>query len=590
MASDARGNGKRSDDAQLVRLLCRALSRLAVAAHGIDRRLDEMLGELRQLLRRDISDPQPLSSLIDAIDARIKVVDDERDQRGDLLHGAAKSLIDQLLATKPEADIARQLKALQKEFKQNAADGEELKLLARLPALQAHVLAGATNGSARGGILSRLFGRDDVPASTSKKTRDDDSDSDASSDSDEASESRIEAARETVAIATSVAAKPSSESVVEAPSRTETVQSAAVDLSIADQPDDEPPFARIATAVCQVLDDLLQQIDPPPTATDNYRHAREQIAKGLNWYELVSTLEEIGVIVLAALDRGQGEFQEFLVGISKRLDEAHQVIKASRQNQSNRQQDDDTLNQVVRSEVQQMQVQVAAATQLEALRTDIGQRLDGIVGALDQHRESSVQRQADLEQQLGTLTQRLRDMEAQSAAMEKRMIEQQRLALIDTLTQLPNRKAYDQRALEECERWKRYGRPLTLAVCDLDHFKSINDKFGHLAGDKVLRIIAKTLRQRLRKSDFIARFGGEEFVILLPETDAHESQRALETLREAVVQCPFHFRDERVAVTVSIGIASFNAGSTPESVFERADAALYRAKEAGRNRCIIAGD
>lgn len=596
MASDARGNGKRSDEAELVRLLCRALSRLAVAAHGIDRRLDEMLSELRQLLRRDISDPQPLSSLIDAIDARIKVVDDERDQRGDLLHSAAKTLIDQLLAAKPDADIARQLKALQKEFKQKAADGEELKLLARLPALQAHVLSGVTNGAARGGILSRLFGRDEATAAEDKKSRiaedaerDDGSDNaDVAASSAEMSPAQI--ARDQLPAATAKSVDEKSAPMIAVPAAVQVEQSAVVDLSIADQPDDEPPFARIATAVCQVLDDLLQQIDPPPTATDNYRHAREQIAKGLNWYELVSTLEEIGVIVLAALDRGQGEFQEFLVGISKRLDEAHQVIQASRQSQSNRQHDEDTLNQVVRSEVQQMQVQVAAATQLETLRADIGQRLDGIVGALDKHRESSGVRQQELEQQLGTLTQRLRDMETQSAVMEKRMIEQQRLALIDTLTQLPNRKAYDQRALEECERWKRYGRPLTLAVCDLDHFKSINDKFGHLAGDKVLRIIAKTLRQRLRKSDFIARFGGEEFVILLPETDAQESLRALETLREAVAQCPFHFRDERVAVTVSIGIASFNTGTAPESVFERADAALYRAKDAGRNRCIIAGD
>ncbi len=585
MPSDARGNGKRSEDQDLVRLLCRALSRLAVAAHGIDRRLDGMLGELRQLLRRDIDDPLQLSILIDNIDARIKVVDDERDQRGDLLHGAAKSLIDQLLAVKPDAAIVRRLKALQKEFKQRDADGDELKLLGRLPVLQAHVLEDITNGTARGGLFSRLFGRGDDQSVASRKIAHLGDDGGDVEEQDESPENETATSVET-------GARHDSPSIVAAApaDTTETVAPESISPPDSDQATGEPPFARIATAVCQVLDDLLQQIDPPPAASDNYRHAREQIAKGLNWYELVSTLEEIGVIVLAALDRGQGEFQEFLVGISKRLDEAHQVIQASRRNQSDRQRDDETLNEVVRNEVQQMQVQVAAATQLDSLRAAIGQRLDGIVGALDHHRESSSQRQDELEQQLGTLTRRLRAMESQSAAMEKRMIEQQRLALIDTLTQLPNRKAYDQRVIEECERWKRYGRPLTLAVCDLDHFKSINDKFGHLAGDKVLRIIAKTLRARLRKSDFIARFGGEEFVILLPETDGGESLRALETLREAVTQCPFHFRDERVAVTVSIGIAGFSIGATPDSVFERADAALYRAKEAGRNRCIVAAD
>lgn len=585
MPSDARGNGKR-EEADLVRLLCRALSRLAVAAHGIDRRLDDMLSELRQLLRREISDdPKQLSALIDAIDARIKVVDDERDQRGDMLHTAAKTLIDQLLAARPETGVARELKALQKEFKQKPIDGEEIKLLARLPTLQAHVLDGVRTGTTRGGLLSRLFGRgEELSAPANKPSRSIDEVEEQSEPGDDA----IEESPTASAVEIPSAVPPNS-TLASSSNEVDTSPALALHLSDA-QSDDEPPFARIAMAVCQVLDDLLQQIDPPPTATDNYRHAREQIAKGLNWYELVSTLEEIGVIVLAALDRGQGEFQEFLLGISKRLDEAHKVIEASRQNQSHRQRDDDTLNQAVRNEVQQMQMQVAAATQLDTLRSAIGTRLDGIVGALDQHRTSSSQRQQELEQQLGALAERMRDMESQSAVMEKRLIEQQRLALIDTLTQLPNRQAYDQRVGEECERWRRYGRPLTLAVCDLDHFKSINDQFGHLAGDKVLRIIAKTLRARLRKSDFIARFGGEEFVILLPETDKQESLRALETLREAVAQCPFHFRDQRIVVTVSIGIASFATGATPESVFERADAALYQAKEAGRNRCIVAAD
>lgn len=583
MASDARAGSKRNaDDQDLVRLLCRALSRLAVAAHGIDRRLDEMLSELRQLLRRDISDPQSLALLIDAIDARIKVVDDERDQRGDLLHNAAASLIEQLLAIKPSTAVARELKTLQKAFKQKLADGEELKLLARLPALQAQALDGSATAP-RGGLFSRWFGRSEAEQ-VSAITREADRALD---------DTRMEVARsdaDDVVAAEPMPVPAVASADISAPADAAVRESSAAPSAVAEPAEGEPPFTRIASAVCQVLDHLLSQIEPPPTATENYHHACEQVAKGLNWYELVSTLEEIGVIVLAALERGQGEFQEFLLGISQRLERAHQVIEASRQNQSERQHDDDTLNQVVRTEVRQMQAQVAAATQLDTLKMAVGTRLDAIVGALDQHQVAAVQRQQELEGQLSTLTERLREMEAQTAVIEKRMIEQQRLALIDSLTQLPNRKAYEQRIVEECERWKRYGRPLTLAVCDVDHFKSINDQFGHLAGDKVLRIIAKTLRARLRKSDFIARFGGEEFVIVLPETDRNAALHALETLREAVAQCPFHFRDKPIVVTVSIGIAAFEAGAVPAAVFERADAALYRAKEAGRNRCIVAGN
>src|SRR5690606_850637 len=191
-------------------------------------------------------------------------------------------------------------------------------------------------------------------------------------------------------------------------------------------------------------------------------------------------------------------------------------------------------------------------------------------------------------QQLTTLTARLQEMELQSQAIEGRLVEQQRLALLDMLTQLPNRQAYEQRLLEEYERWKRYARPLALAVCDIDNFKSINDTFGHLAGDKVLRIIARTLTQRLRKTDFIARFGGEEFVILMPETDRQGALQIIEAIREAVASCPFHFRDEPLSITLSAGIAEFADTTSPEAIFERADTALYQAKQNGRNRCAVA--
>ena len=114
-------------------------------------------------------------------------------------------------------------------------------------------------------------------------------------------------------------------------------------------------------------------------------------------------------------------------------------------------------------------------------------------------------------------------------------------------------------------------------------FKKINDNFGHAAGDKVLKIIARTLQKNLRKPDFIARFGGEEFVFLLPEATLDSAALTIEKLRSAVEHCPFRFKDEPLAITASFGMAQYGEADTPETVFERADKALYRAKEAGRN-------
>jgi diguanylate cyclase len=352
--------------------------------------------------------------------------------------------------------------------------------------------------------------------------------------------------------------------------------------------DTEPPFARISTAVCDVLADLLQQIEPPPTASENYQHARDQISKGLNWYELVSTLEEVSLVVLAALDRDQGDFQSFLLTLNHRLEQAHDALQSSLVQQSARARDDAVLNDTVRHEVAQIQVQVAEATQLEVLKTEVKQRLSTIIGAMDQHKSSEQLRQVELEQQLVSAIARLKEVESHAVEVERRLAEQQRLALLDMLTQLPNRLAYEARLEQEFERWQRYRHPLVLAVLDVDHFKSINDNYGHLAGDKVLRILAKTLRTRLRKTDFIGRFGGEEFVVLMPETPLDAALRTLEAMCRAVAECPFHFRAQPVSITLSGGVAEFVEGVAAETIFERADAALYRAKAEGRNRCVVA--
>ena len=156
------------------------------------------------------------------------------------------------------------------------------------------------------------------------------------------------------------------------------------------------------------------------------------------------------------------------------------------------------------------------------------------------------------------------------------------------MTGLPNRAAWNERAALEVARWQRYGGELQVAVLDVDLFKRINDNYGHLAGDRVLKIIAQELAKRLRKTDFIARFGGEEFVVLLPATPLDGAEQLLETLRTAIEACPFHFKGERLIITLSGGLASFASGDTLEAVFERADQALYQAKGSGRNRIICA--
>ena len=167
------------------------------------------------------------------------------------------------------------------------------------------------------------------------------------------------------------------------------------------------------------------------------------------------------------------------------------------------------------------------------------------------------------------------------------MVEAHHLALLDTVTGLPNRLAYEERMEQEFARWKRFGAPLTLMVWDVDDFKSINDRFGHQAGDRALRVIAQSLKARLRETDFIARFGGEEFVTLLCGTEGEEAIKVAEQMRQSVNENGFHSHGKPVPVTISCGIATFRTSDNFDSVFSRADKALYEAKRAGKNRCEL---
>nr|WP_232349172.1 GGDEF domain-containing protein [Neptunomonas qingdaonensis] len=167
-------------------------------------------------------------------------------------------------------------------------------------------------------------------------------------------------------------------------------------------------------------------------------------------------------------------------------------------------------------------------------------------------------------------------------------MEEERLkARTDALTGLPNRAAYDDHLEKEFERWARYQQGFSVAVGDLDFFKRINDTYGHLAGDKVLRLISRVLTKNLRGSDFVARFGGEEFVILMPSTQAEEGAKAIEKLRESISKSPFNFHGQPVTITMSFGVTETRESDTKDGLFARADAALYKAKQEGRNRVCI---
>jgi diguanylate cyclase len=242
------------------------------------------------------------------------------------------------------------------------------------------------------------------------------------------------------------------------------------------------------------------------------------------------------------------------------------------------------MDSQIREQVDGLQSSMHEAADLDDLKQVLESHLEGLLGTMDHHQKQRDEREQEVAARLHSLAERVAHMEQEALGYREHLEEQRQKALIDPLTGLPNRAAWSERLEHEIGQWQRHGNTLLLAMLDLDHFKSINDNYGHLAGDKVLKIIANVLRKRLRGTDFIARFGGEEFVLMMPGTVPAVGAKLLETLRAAIEACPFHFKGERVTITISMGLTAFKPGEHSDMALKRADQALYRAKNAGRNR------
>lgn len=191
-----------------------------------------------------------------------------------------------------------------------------------------------------------------------------------------------------------------------------------------------------------------------------------------------------------------------------------------------------------------------------------------------------MKRVLDLERRLEAQIQELQEARAKIEAM----------AETDELTGLPNRRCLIRRLDDEIKRAERYGQPLSILILDIDHFKSVNDSHGHQAGDAVLVEAANLLSSMSRETDFIGRYGGEEFLAVLGQTGLEGSRLMAERIREAMADHTFNLGNGKtISKTFSVGAATWHHGEdTDDRIIARADAALYEAKEGGRNRIVLA--
>lgn len=299
--------------------------------------------------------------------------------------------------------------------------------------------------------------------------------------------------------------------------------------------------------------------------------------------EVTSLLVEINVNDQSK----QQEIDKFLAHITGQITELGLTINDSGIALMDASLNRSRLDQSVSDQINELQNRSTNATQLEPLKQVISSHIAKITVEIQEHKQKEAVQREKYQSQLEELSQKIKVMESETGELRSKLVTANTNAQRDSLTDLPNRLAYDERLKMEISRWQRYHTPLCLVIWDIDFFKKVNDQYGHQVGDKVLVHVANLFSENIRRADFIARFGGEEFIMLLPHTNRHSALVVSEKLRSLIEQSPIEIQNDILSLTVSCGVTQFLNGDGHESAFERADKALYRAKEEGRNRCCV---
>jgi diguanylate cyclase len=335
---------------------------------------------------------------------------------------------------------------------------------------------------------------------------------------------------------------------------------------------------------------LIGQIAPDPTTAPEMKALADRIAPGMSADSLQPLADGLADLINRQQQNVNQErlsLEGLLAQVDSRLDEFATYLLQDRAAHKDASDSRNELTTRLHNEVDQLGTHTRQAVDLSQLKTQVSTRLAAIDGHVQDYRAREEQRVEVLVKRSDAMRERIDELERETSQLRQSLQVEQQLAATDPLTRIPNRLAYEQEVGTEFNRWQRFQRPLALAVWDIDHFKAINDKYGHKAGDKVLFAVAQLLRKQLRNTDFVARIGGEEFVTLLPGADVEQAKKLCEEMRRKLGQVGFHFGGTPVKITASVGISQIQNEDTPDSLFERADQALYRAKRGGRDRCEV---
>lgn len=300
-------------------------------------------------------------------------------------------------------------------------------------------------------------------------------------------------------------------------------------------------------------------------------------------------IEKITVVVQEFKDRlykVRPAIESFVDELVESLIKTEAEIKNMSATHEEKHQSDIRFNDTLESELKTMEKTLLLAEDLKKIKDPVFEKLTNITNRINQKRAIDKKIYRLIQKRFTAMEQQIDAARKEAQLMEKKSQDFFRLSLYDELTGVFNRKGYEEEFNKQWNIFKRYGIIFALAVFDIDDFKAINDTYGHKAGDIVLQKVAKDAKKVFRNVDIPARYGGDEFIVILPNTSLKQAMISAERMRKLIESADLRYWGQTVKekVTISIGVAAVNKTDTPETFFERADRALYKAKKSGKNQ------
>lgn len=632
-----------------IRLLRRGLLGVSLAGDGQDPVLDKQLEELRKNLRKDDRETG-LERLLEKIEASVLRLDNEKQDSYLALKHAFDESIKEVQRLPMPGTLQRRIRKFHRQMSSRLGDAQLhqslitqfMNLLTEVSQylLEKEAEALADHAENRPGFFGRLFGMearsaDDVsgesetgahiaadpvaPTPTGRSTLESKPEITvetgsvfAASEGQRPSQS-LEPEAETVAAAgtASMHSATHDEEVADTAvherehsvdNTVEIVVEEAVSLEgeiVRDASGlSEPGFSYIAGHVEPLLLRILECIHVSEASFTLADSVRNTVVKGLNWYDFVAVLEQILQLLRQSTLDQRGEYERFIGEVTESLVQVQQFVAQAQNHNDAVRDSEQALTDKVSQDVKQIAETFANEDlDLQTIRVTVQAQIHSIISSMEGFRSQRKYQDESMGREMEGLLERIVTLEDEARQLREHLARQEELASTDPLTELPNRESYRYRIESVIMQWQGsltdentepdpVDPTLCLAVIDVDLFKRINDNWGHLAGDKVLKIVAREMRTALKDSDFLARYGGEEFVVILPETRPADAEGRLNKLRSAIEAIPFHFKEERIVVTVSCGVVAMKVGDSADSLFGRADKMLYQAKQEGRNLVI----